>query len=340
MQFFGGKPPFGIVFDCAMGERIDTVLAMSVLYGLDGKNECRVVSVSVTKPSLKAAALAEVIGRFYAGAVSAEFAAVGRQLPVGMATSGKLDADSPLYKITESHPHGIHKLNDTADPMAVIRNALTSQYDAGCAVVVAGPATNLAKTLDLPGARDWSARKAKFLVLAQGDYSGGAPDPFVEADVAATRKVLADWPGPLIAVGAEIGAALRFPGASIDKDFAWAPKHPVADAYRGFKAMPYDAPAGEIAAVLHAVRPNENYFKLSEPGTISVADDGRTRFAPSASGKHRHLIFDPAQRDRLVQVMTEIASAKPVVRQRRRRPPDQQQQQTPPPKPAEPAKTP
>ena len=51
MQFPGNvKPPVGIVFDSDMGNRIDTALAMSLLYGLDGKNEARVVSVSVSKP--------------------------------------------------------------------------------------------------------------------------------------------------------------------------------------------------------------------------------------------------------------------------------------------------
>lgn len=332
MQFSQGKPPLGIIFDCAMGGQIDTVLAMSVLYGLDGRNECRVISVSVTTPRLEAAALAEVIGRFYAGAVSAEFAAVGRQLPVGMATAGKPGPDSPLYRIAAAYPHGIHKLNDTADPVAVIRNALTSQYDSNCAVVVAGPATNLARTLELPGAIDWASRKAKYLVIALGDFSGGPPCDYVKADIAAARKVLSAWPGPVFAAGAEIGAALSFPGESIEKDFAWAPKHPVPDSYRAFRAMPYDAPAGEAAAVLQAVRPNEQYFKLSEPGTITVSDDGRTQFTTSVSGRHRYLIFDPAQRDRVTQAMTGLASAKPVVRQRRRRPPDQQQ--TPPPKPA------
>ena len=78
MQFPGqGKPPVGIVFDCDMGNSIDDALAMAMLYGLDGKGEARVVSVSVSKSNLKAAALAEAIGRFYAGAVSGAFGAVG-----------------------------------------------------------------------------------------------------------------------------------------------------------------------------------------------------------------------------------------------------------------------
>ena len=58
MQFPGqGKPPLGIVFDSDFGNRIDDALALALLYGFDGKNEARVVSMSVTKSNLKAAAL-------------------------------------------------------------------------------------------------------------------------------------------------------------------------------------------------------------------------------------------------------------------------------------------
>ena len=61
----------------------------------------------------------------------------------------------------------------------------------------------------------------------------------------------------------------NFPGASIDKEFAdAAPDNPVADAYRAWQAMPYDAPSWAMAAALYAARPKEGYFKLSGPGTI------------------------------------------------------------------------
>jgi hypothetical protein len=62
-----------------------------------------VVSVSVTKSNLKAAAFCEAVGRFYAGAVSGAFSAVGRTLPVGLATDGKMPEDAlftvPLAKV-------------------------------------------------------------------------------------------------------------------------------------------------------------------------------------------------------------------------------------------------
>ena len=177
--------------------------------------------------------------------------------------------------------------------------------------------------------------KVRTLVWAAGAYPVGGPEPRIQADVAAAKKLVADWPGSLIACGAEVGDALRYPAASLEKDFAWSPNHPVVDAYTAYQPMPYDAPAPALAAVLQAVRPKENYFKLSEPGTIEVSDDGRTRFTESAQGKHRHLIVDPAQKERVLEAYTSIASAKPVPRQPRFRP--QQDQQQPPPQPPKPA---
>jgi hypothetical protein len=88
-----------------------------------------------------------------------------------------------------------------------------------------------------------------------------------------------------------------------------------------------------MSAVLYAVRPQEGYFKLSDPGVIGVLDDGRCRFHASAAGKHRYLILDPAQKERIIGVYTELASAKPVERRSRFQ---QQQQKKEDPKPPTP----
>jgi hypothetical protein len=205
---------------------------------------------------------------------------------------------------------------------ALIRNALSAQFDRNAVVVATGPATNLAQLLQLPDAAEWIAQKVQFLCIAAGDFSNGGPEENgpeekIRRDIAAARKLFAHWPTPIVAVGQEIGNALLFPGASIEKDFSWSPAHPVADAYRAFRPMPYDAPAAALAAVLYAVHAKEDYFKLSGPGTIGVQDDGRVKLTPSPEGKHRHLILDPAQSERIVQMYAEMASAKPVPRQPR-----------------------
>jgi hypothetical protein len=325
MQFPGqGKPPAGVVFDTDMGARIDAALALALLYGFDGKNDVRVAAVSVSRNSLTSAAFTETIGRFYAGAVSAAFGGAMRTLPVGMNDAGSKAEDTPmiaapLARVTpEGKPvydHGIHKLNDTADPTAVIRNALSAQYDQNAIVVLAGPATNLVKVLDIPGAKELITRKVRFLAVAAGAYPEGPAESHIKADIPAAKRLFAEWPTPIVAAGQEVGAALLYPGESIENDFSWSGAHPVVDAYRAYQPMPYDAQTWDMTAVLYAARPKEGYFKLSDPGVIRALDDGRVKFTVSAGGPHQYLILDPSQRERIVKTYTEIASAKPVVRQ-------------------------
>jgi hypothetical protein len=334
----------GIIFDTGLGNRIDEALAMALLYGLDGKGEARVIALSVSKPNLKAAALCEAIARFYAGASSGAFGAVGRTLPVGLAEEGKLAEDTPMLTVPLArrgedgkplYNHGIEKLTDTAEVRALIRNALAQQPDQSCVVVLTGPATNLAKLLELPGAKDLIASKVRLLSIAGGAYPSGAPQFNIKADISAAKKLFAEWPTPIVAAGDEVGTALPYPAASIEKDFAWSPAHPVVDAYRAYQPMPYDAPTAAMAAVLYAVRSQAGDFKLSEPGAIEVLDDGRTKFTPSPEGKHRYLMLDPARQERVLKTFVELASTKPVPRQPRRRQPQQQQQATPPKPPSD-----
>jgi hypothetical protein len=326
-QFPGqGKPAVGIVFDSDLGNGIDDALALAMLYGFEGKNEARLISTSTTKSSLRAAAFCDVLAKFYAGpppAPGTPFAAFTRPAPaIGMADNGKLAEDTPVLKavLEKKTADGkpvyaptIHKMNDTADATALIRNAFTAQNDENSLVVLAGPATNLVKVLDFPGNAELIKRKVKFLAVAAGSYPEGRADFNLKADIPAAKRLFAEWPTPIVAAGAEVGAALPFPGSSIEKDFAWSPDHPIADAYRAFHAMPYDAPAPAMAAMLYAIHP-DGYFKLSDPGTISVLEDGRNKFTPSPEGRHRYLVVYPAQKQKVIQTYVEMASAKPTVR--------------------------
>jgi hypothetical protein len=275
---------------------------------------------------LRAAAFCDIVGRFYAGAVSGAIGFNGRTLPVGLASGGKLKEDLPFFAAPLAmkdpgqkpvYGSDIRELEDTAETPALIRNAFTSQWDENAIVVLSGPATSLANLLDVGGAKALIARKVKLLVFAGGAFPDGEPELHIKTDIPAARKLLAEWPTPIVMAGQEVGKELLFPAASIEKDFAWTPAHPVADAYRAHQSMPYDAPTPAMAAVLYAARTQEGYFKLSGPGSASVSDDGRTRFTPSASGKQRYLIFDPAQKDRIIKTYTEVASAKPVERPQR-----------------------
>jgi hypothetical protein len=106
------------------------------------------------------------------------------------------------------------------------------------------------QALELRGAREIIAAKVRVLVAAAGVYPDGPPEFGIQADIAAAKKLFAEWPTPIVAVGPGIGQQLPYPASSIENDFGWTASHPVVDAYRAFQPMPYDAPATALAAAL------------------------------------------------------------------------------------------
>jgi len=231
----------------------------------------------------------------------------GETSPAFVAPFQKKKPDgTPVYK------NEVKTVIETGDPNTLFRNYLEAQYDQNAFFVLGGPATNLAGALEFPGLKDLIEAKVRCLVVAGGAFPAGPAEARIKADNPAARKLFAEWPTPIVAAGFEIGAALEFPGASIDKEFAEAaPDNPVADAYRAYQAMPYDTPSWAMAAALYAARPKEGYFQVSDPGKIGVDRDGRTSLAASEKGSHRYLIVDPAQKDKIIQAYVQLASAKP-----------------------------
>jgi hypothetical protein len=94
----------------------------------------------------------------------------------------------------------------------------------------------------------------------------------------------------------------------VEKGFIWAGDHPVAEAYRNYKKMPYDRPTWDLTAALYGVRPDAGYFGLSPAGRVTVDDQGRTHFAPAAGGKHRYLTLSEAQKARVLEALVLLAT--------------------------------
>lgn len=262
---FGAKPPLAVIYDAGFGDSSEDAAALSLLYALAGRSECRVAAVSISKPNLKAAIAADIVAR-------AAGASPRRALPIGLATEGPGAEDTPLLNsiVDGKSETAIRSLSDTAEPHALIRNALTAQHDQNAVIVCCGRLSNLRLTLDLPGTRPFVEQKSRLLVVAAGDFGDPAqPDPNVVIDIHSARRVLAEWPGDIVLAG-----------RSLESRYT--------------------------AAILHAVRPAEKYFRLSEPGIVEVAPNGQTSFKPAPKGRHRYLIPDPAQRNRLHEAVTSL----------------------------------
>jgi hypothetical protein len=280
---FGGPQPIGVVYITSM-DRPDAALALAQLYGFQGKRESRIGSVCVTGSGLQTAVYCDLVGRFYTPGPPRN----GNQLlPIGLPALQPLPPDPPMIRtaIDGKYDRTIKRISDTSVPEAVIRNGVI--FNAQAVMILSAPATYLAKSLDLLGVKDLYKQRVKRLVIVEAGAT--------KQDAPALEKVVKEFPSPIVFCRADVGESLPFPGARIDKDFAWAIAHPVVDAYRAYKPMPYDAPAHDLAAAHYAVHPTSGFFTVED----------------------RVLKLDPAKKDALVEKFVEYASAKPVTSNRR-----------------------
>jgi inosine-uridine nucleoside N-ribohydrolase len=287
-----------------MGNDIDDALALALLHSLETRGECRLVAVTVTKDNPWAAPYIDLVNTYY-----------GRPaIPIGVVKrSGVTPEDSPMIRVpAESgrYPHKLRSGADAPDAVTVLREALAAQPDHSVVIIQVGFSTNLAHLLDDSGELDQSrelvARKVKLLVMMAGNFDKPQPEFNVKMDIPSAQKLVRDWPTPIVTSGFEIGNSMLFPASSIVRDFPAS--NPVAEAYRNYQHFPYDRPTWDITAAFYAVRPNDGYFGLSQPGSIHVDKAGVTTFTPSEGGNHRYLVMTDVQRAKTLEAMILLSS--------------------------------
>ena len=296
-----------VIFDTDMGNDVDDALALAMLHALESRGECRLVGVTVTKDNPWAPVFVDLVNTFY-----------GRgQIPVGMVKGGVTPENSKMIQVpaerrradgTLVYPRRLASGAEAPEAVALLRRLLAAEKDGSVVIVQVGFSTNLARLLDAPADLELVKRKVKLLSVMAGNFAQPKAEFNVQKDTASARKLFDQWPGEIVASGWEIGEAMKFPAARIEKDFAWATDHPVVDAYRTYMKMPYDRQTWDLTAVLYAVRPGGGYFDLSPQGRITADDAGRTGFRAEAGGKHRYLVLTEAQRARTLEAMVSLAS--------------------------------
>jgi hypothetical protein len=296
-------PPIGIVYNTSM-TRPDAALALAALYAGGTKGALRVCAVCVGGAGLETAIFCDVVNRFYVPGNRSS----NQAMPVGLASVVPMPPDPPMVKAATQRKkengdpqylRAIRTLSDTSQAEAMLRNGVT--FSPTSAMVLSAPSTWLARSLDLLGTKDLYRERVKRLVIVEAGVTG--------QDVPALRRILTEWPTPVVLVPRELGEQLQFTGANLDTLFNWAPAHPVVDAYKAFKAMPYDWPLHDLAALSYAVKP-DGPFTLSEPGTLTVTPDNKIVLAPG-SGTARKLTLDPSKRAEALETLIAMAATQP-----------------------------
>jgi inosine-uridine nucleoside N-ribohydrolase len=311
--------PVPLIFDTDIGNDVDDALALGVIHALQSRGECELLAVTITKDNPLCAAYVDAVNTFY-----------GRgDIPIGVVRGGATPEEGKFLGLARAedggaprYPHDLVSGEDAPEATALLREVLAAQPDHSVVIAQVGFSTNLARLLEsgpdehapLTG-RELAARKVRLLSIMAGAFRPIDGREHLEynvvMDLPAAARVAAEWPTPVVYSGFEIGIAIPYPAASVERDFAYVPHHPLAESYQLYTPTPHERPTWDLTSVLWAVRPDRGYFDLSLPGRAHVDEEGRTRFEETADGSHRYLIASEAQCVRVREALAQLASQPP-----------------------------
>lgn len=315
--------PVPLIFDTDIGNDCDDVLALGMIHSLESRGECKLLAVTITKDHPDAAAFTDAINTFY-----------GRgEIPIGVCRSGVTPQPGKFNGLANQiddgdlrYPHDLISGKNAPDAVAVLRQALSRAEDGSVAICQVGFSTNLANLLRSKGddyselsGKELIAKKVKLLSIMAGAFKQIRNDKGelydhkeynVVQDLPAAKYLCQHWPTPIVWSGFEIGLSLAYPHESIEQDYGYVMHHPLADAYRLYIPPPHDRPTWDLTSVLYAVRPNRDYFQLSDVGRVTIDEEGLTSFDPFGE-RDRCLMLTDLQRARTLEALVQLSSQPP-----------------------------
>lgn len=319
--------PVKVIFDTDITGDVDDVLALALLHSLADRGECELLAVTISKINPLTGPFTDATNTFY-----------GRgDIPIGVTRDAQRRESRYLKLVNEKqgeawrYPHDVLSNESLPDAVKLLRKTLAAAPDHSVVIIQVGLASNLADLIEsqadeisrLSGS-ELVRKKVKLVSVMAGAFEPIRGNRhFLEANVingiSAMQRFARLWPRdvPVVWSGFEIGIAVTYPRESIARDFEYRPHHIVKEAYLLHSGPEHDRPSWDLTSVLCAVRPHDNYFKLSAKGNVSVADDGFVSFTPDAVGRDQYLIMDQTQAIRVREAFRQLVSQPPVAVQAR-----------------------
>lgn len=315
--------PVKLIFDTDMGNDIDDAMALAMIHSLEKRGACELLAVTSTKDHPLSVPFIDALNTFYGAP----------DVPIGAVKGSGVTPEKGKYNglVEKKHedgslvyPHDLVSGDDAPDSVDLLRKTLAAQPDGSVMLVQVGFFTNLARLLeskpdshsDLSG-KDLIGKKVKETVIMAGAFQtirfGTQHLEYnVVKDIPSAQKLAADWPGPLVWSGFEIGIAAAYPWQSIMEDYDYLDHHIVKEGYLDYVPQhPHDRPTWDLSAVLYAVYPDRDYFGVSPVGNVRVNDEGRTDFFPKEGGNDRYLIMDEIQTERVREAFVQLCTEAP-----------------------------
>ena len=313
--------PMAVIFETDMGNDVDDVLALDMLYKYQEAGKIKLLAISTNKDDPFSAPFLNVMNTWYGY----------QNIPIGTVSDGYdctkyVNYAKEVVELKDKNGKPVFPQTPTkyTDAVKLYRRILSQQPDHSVTVISVGFLTNLARLLNSPAdnyskltGKELVAKKIKNLFTMAGCFSSKPHREFnIIYDIPSAEIVYREWPSPIVNAPWEIGDKVRFPGKTIVDGFKWATNNPLVTAYSVYKPMPYDRPCWDLITVLTAIEPdNTQYFTYSAPGEIRVKNKGDNKdltiFIPTANGIHRNVSANAQQAENMKKRFVEVISQCP-----------------------------
>ena len=303
------EAPVNVIFETDMGNDIDDAMALDMLYKYVEDGRINLLAVMINKEGSAPAEFVDIMNTFY-----------GQQVPIGVRYGGdpaekggvnfaevisgmKDDAGQPVFRRT------IERCDTLPDALSLYRRILSEVPDKSVKIISVGFLGNLGALLE--SEPELVAKKVVSLTTMGGCFFAPNAEFNLLGDLDASRNIFENWPTEIVTSPFEVGIAICYPGESIENDLDWGIPHPMREGYLAYCPMPHDRPCWDLTAVLYAVEGGD-WFTVSEPGKISVGEDGIATFTSDSSGRQRYLAVTPEQAAAIREHFVEILTRKPA----------------------------
>jgi hypothetical protein len=285
-----------------MGNDVDDALAQVLLHSFALSGDAEITAMLVNKGTRLAPAFVDLINRF-----------CGRDdIEVGWCADGPTPEEGLFLRPVLEQGARLLPYNPDEkawpDAVSLLRRRLAAIPDQSGVYVSIGFCTVLARFLaskpdehsPLNGV-ELAARKLKRVSVMASNFDpvilrNPEPDNVeynISQDIPAARQAVRLCPVPVVFSGFEVGINVRFPRDAVKDGMSGLPFHPVKMAYELFRGAEHDRPLWDLTSLLYAVFPDQDWFDLSEPGTVTIQASGHPQFVPEVDGLHRYLILNP-----------------------------------------------
>lgn len=300
-----------VIFDTDMGNDIDDVLALQMLFNYDHAGLIDLQGITISKCNPHSVEFVDGLCRYNGF----------ENMPLGYAYNGVTPEDyNYLLPTLGAMYNGKRILNpertlssEIPEGYKALRKWLSEAADTSVVLIAVGPLTNIGRLIDSQGDEisplsgvELMNKKVKLFEIMGGEYShkyNEFAEYNITSDLPAAKSVIEKSPVGITASGWEVGSAVRYPHESILHDFGDPLANPLCVAYMYYQSMPYDRECWDLTAVLDAVEADNELFKRSAKGKIIVNEKGVTRFVKCENGKDNFLILDSTKIDQVVSTL-------------------------------------